>query len=178
MKEPLYIMMIGIPGSGKSTAVYKITEKFSWSRTWMLLSTDNYIEISAKRLGKTYSDIFQELIKEAEEDLNYKRKLAIDDNMNIIHDQTNLSVKSRKQKLGNIPNFYTKIAMVVATPDDEELQRRLDSRPGKIIPPKIIEFMKAGFVYPTYNEGFDFIFDYDETKLNEYFKEFKVYEVT
>ena len=73
----------------------------------------------------------------------------------MIWDQTNVSKKSRAPKLAMVPDHYEKIAVVFATPDDEELQRRLGSRPGKSIPAHIVMGMASSLQQPTYDEGFD-----------------------
>jgi len=52
-----------------------------------------------------------------------------------------------------LPDYYA-IAVVFRTPDAEELQRRLDSRPGKTIPPEVIADMIDNFEMPTEQEGF------------------------
>ena len=41
------------------------------------------------------------------------------------------------------------------TPEEKELQRRLNSRPGKVIPPDVVKSMIDNFEEPTKEEGFD-----------------------
>jgi tRNA uridine 5-carbamoylmethylation protein Kti12 len=44
---------------------------------------------------------------------------------------------------------------VFPTPPEDELKRRLGSRPGKNIPDNVIKKMIKGFTLPTPEEGFD-----------------------
>jgi tRNA uridine 5-carbamoylmethylation protein Kti12 len=72
----------------------------------------------------------------------------------IIWDQTSTSVSSRYKKFVMLP-FYYKIAVVFNTPEPKELERRLNDRPGKVIPQSVVESMIANFEEPTKSEGFD-----------------------
>ena len=85
---------------------------------------------------------------------------AIKNNLPVIWDQTNLTAKIRDKKLRRFPNDYAKIAFVLKTPDKEEWERRLKSRPGKTIPEHILKNMLDQFRVPTYDENFDLIVDY------------------
>ena len=78
--------------------------------------------------------------------------------MDIVWDQTNLTKKSRKQKLSLLPNTYTKIGCVFEIHDYEELSRRRELRKEKIIPLDAIENMKKTFEVPSLEEGFDEIY--------------------
>ena len=84
------------------------------------------------------------------DDLNF----AKEEGFNIIWDQTNLNIKSRNKKLQLLDGYY-KIAIVFAQPSNYELQRRLESRPGKNIPFYIINSMIDSYEEPTLEEGFD-----------------------
>lgn len=143
-------MLVGIPGSGKSTWV----STQSWSKNCVHLSSDKFIEEYAKLVNKTYNEVFDEYVKTATHRLT---KHAITTNVagsDAIWDQTNLTVKSRASKLKLFP-CYKKIAVVFATPDSHELARRLASRPGKSISDAIIASMTSIFQMPTTEEGFD-----------------------
>ena len=54
---------------------------------------------------------------------------------------------------------YEAIAIVFPTPDDTELRRRLKSRPGKVIPQRVIYQMKEHWQDPTLEEGFSEIWN-------------------
>jgi gluconate kinase len=61
-----------------------------------------------------------------------------------------------------IPDRYEKIAIVFPTPDEDELQRRLASRPGKTIPEYILGPMIESLEYPEMDEGFDSVLTWTE----------------
>jgi predicted kinase len=80
---------------------------------------------------------------------------AIRAGVNIVWDQTNTSVKARKQKLDMIPKSYRKVAVVFPTPGAVELGRRLAGRVGKNIPDHVMRSMITNLQPPTAAEGFD-----------------------
>lgn len=151
---PTLYMLIGAPGTGKSTWVAR--QKFDWSRT-VLASSDGHIEHHAKKMGQTYSDVFKDYIGKANELMMDDVTDAITKDFDIIWDQTNMSAKARKNKLRLIPEHYTKYAVVFELPDETEHARRLANRPGKTISPDIINNMVKSFDMPTRAEGFDHI---------------------
>ena len=140
-------MLIGVPGSGKSTW---IGEQY-WASDCVLVSTDKLIDIEAGRQGKTYNDVFKDYIDTATKLMNEDIRTAVEAGKDIIWDQTNTSRKSRKAKLAQVPGYY-KIAVVFATPDEAEWQRRLDSRPGKSIPRAVLKAMAEGLQLPVEGE--------------------------
>jgi len=149
---PTLYMMIGVPGSGKSTWIAQ--QNFDWNKT-MVLSTDAYIDRRAAASGKTYSEVFQDAIKAATAEMNGNLKHALSKGMDIVWDQTNLTAKARKGKLDQIPETYRKVAVFFTTPDKDEHKRRLDARPGKTIPPNVLMGMASQLQRPTAAEGFD-----------------------
>lgn len=149
---PKAYILIGIPGSGKSTWIAQ--QPFEWDRT-VIASSDSYVERFAKEKGKTYSDVFKDYIRTATSLMDADVKHAIENQLDIVWDQTNTTVGSRAKKLKLLPNNYEKIAVVFSTPEDRELARRLASRPGKTIPPEIIASMKSQLHEPLESEGFN-----------------------
>jgi predicted kinase len=148
------VMLCGIPTSGKSTYVKKVKEHCL--SDYVVLSTDNYIEEQAKRLGKTYNDVFSDVISDATRELELQLIMAKDKGKNIIWDQTNLSVKSRKNKLSKIPSSYRRIAVYFQVSLGEALERN-KHREGKFIPESVLKSMHQQFQIPTLDEGFDII---------------------
>jgi predicted kinase len=147
-----FYMLIGVPGSGKSAHISDMGACYSG---YHILSSDAYIDMYAKSQNKTYSDVFKEYINTAPQLMNNDLDLALRYDVPIIWDQPNLTVKSRKDKLAKIPSHYTKVAIVFPTPEKEELQKRLDNRPGKVIEYNIIEKMINSYQPPSLKEGFD-----------------------
>jgi predicted kinase len=147
---PKLYVLVGVPGSGKSTWV----NSQEWSQDCAIISTDAYVEAYARSVAKTYSEVFEEFMPKAV-DLMAKDVIsakAVD--KDIIWDQTSTTKESRYKKFVMLP-FYYKIAVVFKTPAAEELDRRLKSRPGKVIPQSVVENMINNFEEPSQAEGFD-----------------------
>ena len=148
---PIAYILVGVPGSGKSTWI--ANQMFDWNKT-VVASTDGYVEQQAKKQGKSYSDVFKSVMPDA---VNHMAKTVVDareQGLDIVWDQTSTTVQTRAKKLRMLPD-YKKIAVVFPTPEEEELQRRLNSRPGKVIPDHVMQQMKRGFTMPLKDEGFD-----------------------
>ena len=155
MYIPELVMLCGIPCSGKSTYVNKLLTYEYWENS-IILSTDNYIEEQAKRLGMTYNEVFQDCIDEATRQLEMSFVRAKEEGKRIIWDQTNLSIKTRKKKLIKVPSIY-KRTVVWFRVDLEEALKRNGTREGKFIPESILKRMYHQFEVPTLEEGFDFV---------------------
>ena len=152
---PELVMLCGIPCSGKSTYMDKLRAYEYWKDA-VVLSTDNYIEEQAKRLGMTYNEVFQDCIDEATRQLEMSFVRAKEEGKKIIWDQTNLSIKTRKKKLIKVPSIY-KRTVVWFQVDLEEALKRNETREGKFIPESILKRMYHQFEVPTLEEGFDFV---------------------
>ena len=155
MYIPEIVMLVGIPCSGKSTYVNKLLTYEYWENS-IILSTDNYIEEQAKRLGMTYNEVFQDCIDEATRQLEMSFVRAKEEGKRIIWDQTNLSIKTRKKKLTKVPSIYKRTAVWFQV-DLEEALKRNGTREGKFIPESILKRMYHQFEVPTLEEGFDFV---------------------
>lgn len=140
-------MLIGVPGSGKTTWI-----RHNGSNA-VVLSTDDKIEAIAKKQGKTYSDIFRDVIGKAEKEMYQDAMRSFKDGSDVIWDQTNITKKTRAKKLIMVPDNYKKIAVFFHTPKD--LSQRLASRPGKNIPEPVIISMINQLQEPSHDEGFD-----------------------
>jgi predicted kinase len=152
---PSLYMLVGVPGSGKSTWLnHQFERGFFHDDTHKVISTDNIIEHQAKALGKTYDDVFQDTIKEAQKMADERARKYFEQGFHVIWDQTNTTIKTRAKKLRMVPEGYAKFAVWFDTPEIAELSRRLKNRPGKTIPDHIVSNMMIGLEPPTLNEGF------------------------
>jgi predicted kinase len=142
-------MLIGVPGVGKSTWL----ASQEWAKSMPVISTDAYIDDYAKLHGKTYNEVFTEYIKPATKLMESQVKSCYDQGVDVVWDQTNTSVKSRKHKLAMLPG-YDAIAVMFRVPNDEEHARRLANRPGKVIAGHIMKSMLDNLQEPTEEEGF------------------------
>jgi predicted kinase len=141
--------LVGIPGSGKSTWIKKQT----WALGLPVVSTDSFVEDYARKQGKTYSEVFKDYMPVAVRLMANQVLICQANKLDIIWDQTSTTIASRTRKFNMLPD-YEHIAVVFSTPDKKELDRRLESRPGKEIPAYVVEQMIDGFEMPTKEEGF------------------------
>lgn len=147
---PKLIMLVGLPGTGKS---YWITNTTIDSRS-VVISTDNIIDTLGTIYGMTYNEMFNDITYSFAEKTMYhiaKHHIALGND--IIWDQTNLTKKTRARKLQMFGPEYTKMALYFSIPHDHE--KRLANRQGKTIPGHVIEGMKKSLQEPTLDEGFD-----------------------
>lgn len=164
MSQPICYVMVGLPGLGKSTIVkgmYKDADTFVYS-------TDDYIEQQAQALNKTYNNVFKDYINKATARMNALLDVAIKDNIDIIWDQTNLSVNKRRKIINRMKQAGYRVSCVCVVPpeagwfDDQKVwAHRLANRPGKTIPQNILTNMIESFTMPTIEEGFDMITFYN-----------------
>lgn len=146
---PTLYMLIGVPASGKSTWV-KSNKGHA-----IVASSDDYIEQQAERLGSTYSDVFDDYIKLANNHAISSARQAFSDKQDLIWDQTNLTKNGRRNKLKMVPKDYKKVAVFFPTPHEDVLKKRLAGRTGKNIPDYVITSMIKTLEKPTKDEGFD-----------------------
>ena len=144
--------MVGPPGCGKSTYVEDLVNS-----GYAYISADFYIEQLAQAQGKTYGEVFKTAMKDAEKKMMIRVKQAVNDQENIVWDQTNMSVKSRAGKLAKLGGKYTLKAITFELSRDE-LDRRLAKRVsegGKSIPKFVIDSMMANYQRPSSAEEFE-----------------------
>lgn len=147
--KKLYVV-IGVPGSGKSTWI----KNQQWSDNTVVVSTDEFVEDYARECGSTYAEVFDDYMPTAVGLMTDKVVRAREAGKDIVWDQTSTTIQSRARKINMLPDYY-KIAVVFKTPNTDELNRRLKSRPGKVIPSVVIDSMIKNFQMPYEDEGFD-----------------------
>jgi predicted kinase len=146
---PKVYVLVGVPGSGKSTWI----AQQDWARDCSIVSTDHWIEVFARELGRTYSEVFDLFMPAAVRAMSAQVALAQQQGRDIVWDQTSVSVASRAKKFASLPD-YEHVAVVFATPEPAELARRLAQRPGKVIPESVVQHMINTFELPTESEGY------------------------
>ena len=157
--QPIYIVMVGLPGSGKSYIAKELMKSLKGYNHHA--STDAIIEMWAAAENKTYDEVWPSGIDSANKLLNEWLERSMQFRDNIIHDQTNLTMKKRRRILSRIPKCYNKVAIVVDV-DDETQAVRLAERVGKSVPAHILESMRESFRYPVSEEGFDAVLTQDD----------------
>ena len=149
---PKAYILVGVPGSGKSTWISKAP--VDWNNT-VVASTDTYVEQQAKKQGKTYSEVFADVMPAAVYHMASTVMDAVNKQQDIIWDQTSTTRLTRAKKVRMLPDTYEKIAVVFPTPSPAELERRLSTRSGKNIPKDVLQGMINGWQEPSEDEGFD-----------------------
>lgn len=147
---PRCYQLVGVPGAGKSTWIKNQT----WALGMFVVSTDVFVEDYARQQGKTYGEVFDEYMPTAVKLMADQVVFCRNNNLDVIWDQTSTTVASRAKKFRMLPD-YEHIAVVFDTHrDDNELDRRLRSRPNKVIPSQVLTQMIDNFDWPTLDEGF------------------------
>lgn len=150
---PKCVMLIGLPGSGKSTWIKNKNMAYRYE----ILSTDRFIDTCAAIHNKTYNEVFKDFIDEATHIFNADMKYYISIRTDIIIDQTNTSAKSRAKKLKSFLDAgYCCEAYVFES--NMSLEQINELRPGKQIPAYVYQSMISNFQYPTLDEGFAYIY--------------------
>lgn len=154
MSEPICHMLIGVPYSGKSTFV----KNYFKDKPVVIISTDSFIEEVAKSRNKAYHEVFEDTISKAIEVMYENLNLAVKNKLNIVWDQTNLTSKSRIEKLSKLPTEYVKIGYIFNSPSYKELRERIEERSNKKIPFEVVQKMYKSFEPPLLEEGFEGIY--------------------
>lgn len=150
--RPMFIMMVGLSGSGKSTYAKVFANNYKLHNS---MTSDIIIHSSDDLRAVKYGDasiqgdntkLFNELHKLIIADL--------DAGKSVIYDATNLSMKRRKNFLKSIEHFKCqKIAVVVMTPYDECLRRC--SLRKRQVSDKVVFRQLKNFQFPILAEGWD-----------------------
>lgn len=161
------IVMVGLPGTGKSTAVNRVIRDMGdHGDLAFVYSTDNLIEDWAKGQGWSYDFAFAKYIDKATSEMNRMLDIAIREGRDIVWDQTNTGTKKREKIVRRMKNAgYTVVCECIRPPiSEEEIDEwldRLKNRPGKTIPDNVMSSMMENYTIPTLDEGFDVIRIFD-----------------
>ena len=147
MTKPVCYMLVGLPGSGKTTWAY---DNFLDTP---IVSTDHWVECLARDRNQTYTQAFAQVIGEATRLFDDEIRTLTQARHSFVWDQTNTTQGSRRGKLMRLPG-YRVVAHVWVLPE-AELQRRQSLRPHKQIPAAVLADMAVRFSVPTPDQGFD-----------------------
>lgn len=142
--KPVFLMVVGLPGSGKSTYIEKYYSNYHVHSSDAIreeLSGD----VNNQDINK---QVFSTLHKRVKDDLVAGH--------NVVYDATNISWKRRKAFLQELKNINChKECILMATPFELCVQR--NNERDRVVPYFVIERMYKNFDIPWYNEGWDSI---------------------
>jgi len=149
--RPTMYIMVGLPGSGKSTYIENNLKGIK------VVSRDNALMEYGKSVGKTgtYSEVWASLTDADQKEVDKKLQKDLSDakrgSDDFIVDMTNLSWKSRKKQMNGLKNH--RVEMIVFTTSLDTVVLRNAQRVGKTIPTKVLTDMAKRFEMPLYGEN-------------------------
>lgn len=146
MNKPIFIMMIGLPASGKSEQAKKLAAKYDAE----IFSSDALREEMFGDVNhQTNNDVlFKELHKRIRGCLTYGKSA--------IYDACNISYKHRMEFLKSLNRIHCeKIAVLMATPYEVCLER--NAQREREVPEHVIKRMYMNFNVPFWYEGWNAI---------------------
>ena len=147
-KDPIFLMLVGIPSSGKTTIAREFMNEFNCIDAPIVhLSSDSLRE---ELLGDINNQDNNKLIFDEME----KRTIdSLKENKHVIYDATNINRKKRKNILNKLPKNTSKIACYMANNYDDILERNKNR--DRTVPDRVILQMYKRLQLPVYGEGWD-----------------------
>ncbi|XP_022091036.1 heterogeneous nuclear ribonucleoprotein U-like protein 1 [Acanthaster planci] len=145
------LMMVGLPGAGKSAWVEKHCKEHPEKR-YYILGTNiimDKMKVMGLRRERNYNERWEKLFQKANDCLHRFFEIAPTRKRNYILDQTNVYQTARERKMRPFNGFSRKAVVVV--PTDDEYRRRIEKRrmeENKSEPESDILKMKKNFVLP------------------------------
>lgn len=150
-----FYMLVGLPGSGKTSLVkYIVEERKKYhtetqdDRTIVWISSDKIREelYGSEEIQGDPKEIFSEMRKRTEQ--------ALKEGNDVIYDACNINSKKRRGLLSSIKHFNCKkVCIVCATP--YEMCKERNSQRERKVPETAIEKMYLNWNTPFYFEGWD-----------------------
>ncbi|XP_063287370.1 heterogeneous nuclear ribonucleoprotein U-like protein 1 isoform X3 [Pelobates fuscus] len=151
------LMMVGLPGAGKTTWAMKHAAS-NPAKKYNILGTNAIMEkmrVMGLRRQRNYAGRWDVLIQQATGCLNRLIQIAARRKRNYILDQTNVYGTAQRRKMRPFEGFQRRA--VIICPTDEDLLDRIVKRTdeeGKDVPDSAVLEMKANFTLP---EAGDFL---------------------
>ncbi|XP_060719339.1 heterogeneous nuclear ribonucleoprotein U-like protein 1 isoform X2 [Tachysurus vachellii] len=152
------LMMVGLPGSGKTTWANKHSKE-NPEKKFNILGTNaimDKMKVMGLRRQRNYAGRWDVLISQATQCLNRLIQIAARKKRNYILDQTNVYGSAQRRKMRPFEGFQRKA--IVICPTDEDLKERTLKRTdeeGKDVPDHAVLEMKANYVLPEAGEFLD-----------------------
>jgi putative nucleotidyltransferase with HDIG domain len=151
-----FIMLCGLPASGKSTFARELMEDRD---DIVYISSDELREELLNNVNDQNNNgmIFEEMRKRTIQ--------ALKDGKHVIYDATNINRKKRKGLLTQLPKEVQKIIVYMAT--DYDIISIRNKERERVVPQEVIDRMYKNMQIPVYTEGWhSIIFHYDNITLN------------
>lgn len=147
MYFPRLLMLIGLPGSGKST----------WAKTF-IDANSNTVIISSDEIRKELfnNESSQEDNNRVFYEMNKRTLSNLSLGTNVIYDATNISRKKRKAFLDKVPTYVKKEAHVIWAPIKTCVNR--DNFRKRTVGQNVIWKMVCSYQPPFFDEGFNYIY--------------------
>merc|ERR1719410_3209257 len=145
------IMMIGLPGCGKSTWVEKHVQENA-DKQYNVISTStmiNKMTVNGEPRKDHHKGKWEQVVQKATRSLQEMLRAASQRRRNVIIDQTNVYPNAQKRKARPFEGFQRRSVVVV--PSDETYKERCTAQEAagcKDIPDEAIMEMKANFALP------------------------------
>jgi len=145
MNRPSLILLVGVPGSGKTTYAKKYISEYP--RTPVHLSSDKIREelYGNESIQGNPAEVFSLMQKRAVEALN--------DGNDVIYDATNITRKDRASIIGVCPKFAKIEVHIIWAPIETCIER--DAARERTVGKEVIDKMLKRFQAPYYDEGID-----------------------
>lgn len=138
-----FFVMIGIPGSGKSTKALELSKKYNAE----IFSSD---KIAFEMYGHNNINNGKEVFKE----MNRRIEEALKDGKNVIFDSTNTKIPARNRRIELAKKYKCEKIGVWMKTDFKECYKRNRARERKVPGWRIAQIINS-FQEPTLEEGFD-----------------------
>lgn len=174
-KKNIFLIMVGLAGSGKSTAVKDIKTKIEARDSYLGIDRKTYVLSSDAIKDELFGeDRVYDKSKNVEVfALLHKRIKDLCTNNNIIIDATNLTIKTRASLINctkkNKNNIYY-VAYVMTTPIAQTKIQNEQREGVAKVPDEVITKHAKAFEVPIYEEGYDKIIfhNYPEEKIKTF----------
>ncbi|KAM3911994.1 heterogeneous nuclear ribonucleoprotein U-like protein 1 [Leptodactylus fuscus] len=145
------LMMVGLPGAGKTTWAMKHSAG-NPGKKYNILGTNAIMEkmrVMGLRRQRNYAGRWDVLIQQATKCLNQLIQIAARRKRNYILDQTNVYATAQRRKMRPFEGFRRKAVIICPTDDDlrDRIVKRTDEE-GKDVPDHAVLEMKANFSLP------------------------------
>merc|ERR1719262_518691 len=159
MGDAEFVLMAGLPACGKTYWAQKHMEA-NPAKSYVLLGTNSVIDqmkvVNLNR-QRNYAERWEELISQATPIFNKMVEIAGKTPRNFILDQTNVYKNARRRKAAAFKEFGKRTCVTIVN-DEEVLAQRTEKREreeGKFVPVEAVNEMRANFVCPELEDGFD-----------------------